>query len=138
MAEAAELEELELELEVEVLVEVLSLSEEDEEVLVEDDEEEVPVAVELEATPLAPALPVGDRPVAAEVRPVAARVDWAKVVAPVAEGTPTAELPAVLLSPPLARADKGETARRAKIASCLGPNILAVGLRFMGVIRLGD
>lgn len=126
MADAAELEELELELELEVAVELLSL--EDEEVLVEEDEEEVPEAVELEATPLAPALPVGVRPVDTAVAPVATMVDWVKVepapTPPVAVAV--AELTSPLLTPPLARTDIGEAATRANTASCLKPYILAV------------
>lgn len=81
-----------LELELEVAVELLSSSSLEDEVLVEEDEEEVPVAVELDETPLAPALPVGDRPVEAPGAPVATTVDWLKVEAWVT-APPVAETP---------------------------------------------
>lgn len=129
-AEAAELEEELLELEEEVAVELLSSSE-DEEVLVEEDEEEVFVAVELEPeTPLTPALPLGDKPVEAEPAPVAATVDWRKVVEETAPGAPVAE-PAT--PEPWARA---EVARRARVKICLAPNILAIFVCFRVRIKV--
>lgn len=127
LAEAAELEVLELELELAVAVLLLLLSSSsssDEDVEVDEDEDEVLVAVEL-VKPLTPALPVAVTPVAPEAGPVAAMVDCTKVdwvaTPPVAEA-PTPWPP---LTPPWARADRGEAASRARRESCLKPNILA-------------
>lgn len=120
LADAPEELVLELELEVEVPVEVPSLVEDD---AVLEDLDEDAVVVELEPPgemPPAPALPVAALP---------PEVAVAKVLGPPAPVGTTEEAPGTETAEPVgaedwAREARGETARRARMASCLGEYIL--------------
>lgn len=120
LADAPEELVLELELEVEVPVELLSLS--SVEVAVLEDLADDAVVVELEPPemPLAPALPVAAEPPEVKV----AKVLWTAVPVATTEDTPDAETAEPVGTADWATAARGETARRARMVSCLGEYIL--------------